>query len=653
MPIEASGWIAASFHPAHPANNGSADANSAQRAIAMQPARPELAARGVLLAVIDGASSPSCPEIASAQACEALAEAYYAQDSDIHPIEALRHAVQVCAMKLDSTRVAGCDGLSVALVAAVIRDDMVYVARVGDPGVSLASDGTLIALTDNPVDFTSIYETGASLRPGDRLLLHTAAINTWLKADQLGPLLARQIPVDRVPALLQDILPATVVGAVAVYDYLHSPVAVEAAAEPAPVTTAASAPAQEVVAAESEAVATPTVPPVLAWERRRIQPTPTPGGDSAGVKPSASESSSGSGRWARRASAPAITPAEPAPVITERPPEQPANPDGFAQGLQPDAGYVSDEDSAAGHILRRGQGEQIEAVSMRRGQPNAEDMEALRNAATAAPLPTPSAETTAHADIPELIRPAVAEPVKESAHEMRPVDKPYIVTPGRVQGFGTEPVLKPSAREARTLPSVALRRGSNAAAKSRTKWMLLGILALAALVAALYLLPVQNATGGSIGNRALLALGLLKPSPTASPIPTALPTQTVAAAAAVLPAIEPSATEPSRSATPQPLPATATPAATETPTATATPAATATATAPAATETPAATATVEPTIAPTDEPPTATATRTVRRVVKRVVRRVVPRAVATKSVAAPVVNPLPSGPFAPLPPPPP
>ncbi len=179
MPTSAiTGWTAISF--SLPGKEAKA------RSIATKPGDDHvIRQKGVLFAVIDGASSASCHDKAAEVAGQALIKSYYSAEAGTQPIEALRYAVQHAVMALDAIKEPRCGGLAIALSAAVVQGESLYISRVGDANAYLASNDKLVLLTDYPVDFNAIAESGATLQPGDRILLCTEGVSQVVGEEEL------------------------------------------------------------------------------------------------------------------------------------------------------------------------------------------------------------------------------------------------------------------------------------------------------------------------------------------------------------------------------------------------------------------------------------------------------------------------------------
>ena len=179
MPTSAiTGWTAISF--SLPGKEAKA------RSIATKPGDDHvIRQKGVLFAVIDGAPSASCHDKAAEVAGQALIKSYYSSEAGTQPIEALRYAVQHAVMALDAIKEPRCGGLAIALCAAVVQGESLFISRVGDANAYLASNDKLVLLTDDPCDFNAISESSATLQPGDRILLCTEGVSQVVSAEEM------------------------------------------------------------------------------------------------------------------------------------------------------------------------------------------------------------------------------------------------------------------------------------------------------------------------------------------------------------------------------------------------------------------------------------------------------------------------------------
>ncbi len=284
MPTSAiTGWTAISF--SLPGKEAKA------RSIATKPGDDYvIRQKGVLFAVIDGAPSASCHDKAAEVAGQALIKSYYSAEAGTQPIEALRYAVQHAVMALDAIKEPRCGGLAIALSAAVVQGESLYISRVGDANAYLASNDKLVLLTDDPVDFNAISESGATLQPGDRILLCTEGVSQVVSEEELERALGDFSSAARSAESVRSTFVRTLKsdhGALAVFDFqVPQAERATAAAVEVPSLEAIPAPTRESKAtparapkAEPVAVAADMPEPATAQARaipasRMVEPEP-------------------------------------------------------------------------------------------------------------------------------------------------------------------------------------------------------------------------------------------------------------------------------------------------------------------------------------------------------------------------------------------
>jgi serine/threonine protein phosphatase PrpC len=111
---------------------------------------PVLATKGRVYAVADGMGGHSAGQIASELSLNMFIRSYYA-DSNPNVEASLQKAVREAnSYVVDVARtIPGRNGMGATLTAAVVRDDDLFIAQVGDSRCYLLRDGTLQQLTED------------------------------------------------------------------------------------------------------------------------------------------------------------------------------------------------------------------------------------------------------------------------------------------------------------------------------------------------------------------------------------------------------------------------------------------------------------------------------------------------------------------------
>lgn len=105
-----------------------------------------VARKGCLYAVADGMGGHAAGEVASRQAIESLFEHYYA-DVELSPAESLQEAAARANESIFSQASGDKAGMGTTLVAAVIKEDHLWVLNVGDSRAYLLHQGELAQIT--------------------------------------------------------------------------------------------------------------------------------------------------------------------------------------------------------------------------------------------------------------------------------------------------------------------------------------------------------------------------------------------------------------------------------------------------------------------------------------------------------------------------
>ncbi len=107
-----------------------------------------IARKGWLYAVADGMGGHAAGEVASQQAIASLYEHYYA-DVDLPPDESLRQATHRANEAILSRASGDKAGMGTTLVAAVVREDRLWVLNIGDSRAYLVREGEIEQITQD------------------------------------------------------------------------------------------------------------------------------------------------------------------------------------------------------------------------------------------------------------------------------------------------------------------------------------------------------------------------------------------------------------------------------------------------------------------------------------------------------------------------
>lgn len=154
-----------------------------------------LALRGRLWAVADGMGGHDAGQIASEAALKALVRTYFAAPASGAGEETVADRLQAAIVEANglihqaARQIEGKSGMGTTLVAAVVRDDVLTIAHVGDSRAYLLRDGQLRALTsdhswvEEQVRRGSMSRADAEASPYRNYILRSVGVEPTVKAD--------------------------------------------------------------------------------------------------------------------------------------------------------------------------------------------------------------------------------------------------------------------------------------------------------------------------------------------------------------------------------------------------------------------------------------------------------------------------------------
>jgi len=190
----------------------------------------EMGARGLLLVVCDGMGGENAGEVASALAVDAISEHVAAAPVAEDAADTLRAAVDEANERVVAAAVEpGRKGMGTTVVAVLVRDGHAYTAEVGDSRAYVLRGGALMQITKDQTYVALLLEQGLlapeavkgsvaknvvlqavgkapsmlvaqrrlALRSGDRLLLCSDGLSSYVKDDEIQGVLAKSASLEQ------------------------------------------------------------------------------------------------------------------------------------------------------------------------------------------------------------------------------------------------------------------------------------------------------------------------------------------------------------------------------------------------------------------------------------------------------------------------